>query len=78
VAVVSHSDVIKLALAHFAGMHQDAFQRLVVDPCSVSVVAMHDRVPRVVKVNDTGDLEHLVPPTWRRRRVGTSGRQVRG
>lgn len=75
VAVVSHADVIKLLLAHFAGIHQDAFQRLVVDPCSVSVVAIHDGMPRVVKVNDTGDLEHVVPPAARGR---TTGRKVRG
>ncbi len=74
VAAVTHADVIKLLLAHFAGMHQDAFQRLVVDPCSVSVVAIQDGVPRVVKLNDTGELAHLVPSSWRKRR----GRKVRG
>jgi probable phosphoglycerate mutase len=82
VAVFSHADVIKLVLAHFAGMHQDAFQRLVVDPCSVSIVAVRDGMPRVVKVNDTGDLDHLVPPSWRRRvrraPRRTNGRQVQG
>jgi probable phosphomutase (TIGR03848 family) len=83
IAVFSHADVIKLVLAHFAGMHADAFQRLVVDPCSVSIVAVQDGVPRVMKVNDTGDLGHLVPPSWRARgrpRASrrTNGRQVRG
>jgi probable phosphomutase (TIGR03848 family) len=91
VVVVSHADVLKLAIAHFAGMHQDAFQRLVVDPCSVSIVAIGDGTPRVVRVNDTGDLAHLVPSSWRRARAGArsrarprasagkpNGRQVRG
>jgi probable phosphoglycerate mutase len=81
VAVFSHADVIKLVLAHFAGMHQDAFQRLVVDPCSVSIVAVQEGMPRVVRMNDTGDLEHLVAPSGRRgasRRRRTNGRQVRG
>ena len=35
---VSHGDVIKAILADALGMHLDAFQRIVVDPCSVSVV----------------------------------------
>jgi len=76
VVAVSHADVIKLALAHFAGMHQDAFQRLVVDPCSVSAVALTDGVARIVTVNDAGDVAHLaVRPRTRR---GTTGRKVRG
>jgi probable phosphoglycerate mutase len=83
VAVCSHADVIKLVLAHFAGMHEDAFQRLVVDPCSVSVVAIADGVPRVVKVNDTGELPRLVPAGARRSRrrptrARSTGGQVRG
>ena len=81
VAVFSHADVIKLVLAHFGGMHPDAFQRLVVDPCSVSVVAMQDGFPRIVKVNDTGDLSDLAPATRRRaarRPRKPNGGQVRG
>ena len=35
---VSHGDVIKSVLADALGMHLDAFQRIVVDPASVSVV----------------------------------------
>jgi probable phosphomutase (TIGR03848 family) len=76
VAVFSHADVIKLVLAHFAGIHQDAFQRLVVDPCSVSVVAVSGGFPRVVRLNDTGDLAHVAPPRRAGRR--TSGRRVAG
>jgi probable phosphomutase (TIGR03848 family) len=85
VAAVSHADVIKLVLAHFAGMHQDAFQRLVVDPGSVSVLSIADGLARVVKTNDTGDLAHLRPRTGRARAATPaapgrrpSGRQVRG
>ena len=33
---VSHGDVIKAVLADALGMHLDAFQRIVVDPCSVA------------------------------------------
>ena len=37
-AVVSHGDVIKSVLADALGMHLDLFQRLHVDPASVSIV----------------------------------------
>jgi len=61
VAIVTHADVIRLALAHYAGMHLDQLQRLVVDPASVSIVVTGGGMPRLVKVNDTGDLDGLVP-----------------
>ena len=66
---VSHGDVIKSVLADALGMHLDAFQRIVVDPCSVSVVRYTPVRPFVVRVNDTGTaLQDLVPPPRRRRR----------
>lgn len=68
VAVVSHADVIRLLIAHFAGMHADLLQRLVVDTASVTVVALVDGAPRVWKVNDTGDLGALRPSRKARRR----------
>lgn len=59
---VSHGDVIKAILADAAGLHLDLFQRLVVDPASVSVVRYTARRPFVVRLNDTGsDLAALVP-----------------
>jgi probable phosphomutase (TIGR03848 family) len=67
---VSHGDVIKAVLADALGMHLDAFQRLIVDPGSVSVVRYTPLRPFAVRVNDTGgDLSGLVPPR-RPRRVG--------
>jgi probable phosphoglycerate mutase len=73
VAVVTHADVVRLLLAHFAGMPLDGFQRLVAEPASVSVLALDDGAARVLKVNDTGSLDALRP----RRRKGTA-RKVRG
>jgi probable phosphomutase (TIGR03848 family) len=70
VAVFSHADVIKLLLAHLAGAPVDAFQRLVVDPASISAVLVGDGVPRVLRVNDTGSLADLAPRPSRRRNVG--------
>ncbi len=53
-AVVSHGDVIKAVLADALGMHLDAFQRLTIDPCSVSIVRYTKVRPFVVRINDTG------------------------
>lgn len=68
VALVSHGDVIRLLLAHFAGVHLDLFQRIVIEPTSVSIVAAGDGTPRILRTNDTGTLEGFgrVP---RRRKV---------
>jgi probable phosphomutase (TIGR03848 family) len=59
----SHGDVIKAILADALGMHLDLFQRIVVDPCSVSAVRYTDGRPFVLTQNDTGgDLARLAPP----------------
>jgi probable phosphomutase (TIGR03848 family) len=77
---VSHADVIKAALADALGLHLDEFQRIVVDPCSVSVVHYTPLRSFVARVNDTGSLAGLVPPPRRRRkgRTGTSDAVVGG
>ena len=61
---VSHGDVIKAILADAVGAGLDHFQRLHVDPASVSVVRYTRSRPFVLRVNDTGgDLAPLRPPT---------------
>ena len=59
VAVVSHADVIRLLVAHAAGTHPDHLQRWSVDTGSISAVSLSDGVPRLLAVNDTGDLAFL-------------------
>ena len=59
VVVVSHADVIKLLVAHLAGMHVDHVQRLSIDTASITAVSISDGFPRVLTVNDTGDLAVL-------------------
>ena len=59
----SHGDVIKAILADALGLHLDQFQRIVVDPASISVVTYTETRPFVVRVNDTGgDVSALIPP----------------
>jgi probable phosphomutase (TIGR03848 family) len=57
VAVVTHADLIKAALAHYLGVHFDLFQRIAVDPASVSVIHLTRYGPRVLRVNDNGPLK---------------------
>ncbi|SOC54467.1 MSMEG_4193 family putative phosphomutase [Ornithinimicrobium cerasi] len=53
-AAVSHGDVIKAVLAASLAMPLDEFQRLVVDPASVSVVHLTSTRSFVLRLNDTG------------------------
>ncbi len=57
VAVVSHADLIKAALAHYLGVHFDLFQRISVDPASVSVLHLTRFGPHVIRINDNGPLK---------------------
>jgi probable phosphomutase (TIGR03848 family) len=79
-AVVSHGDVIKAIVADALGMHLDDFQRISVDPCSVTVIRYTDLRPFVVRVNDVGgDLSGLVPAAKPKgRRGGSSSDAVVG
>jgi probable phosphomutase (TIGR03848 family) len=62
VAIVSHADTVKAIVAHYAGIHLDLFQRLVVSPASVTVLWLGPWGPRVVRLNDAGPLDELKPP----------------
>jgi probable phosphoglycerate mutase len=59
VAVVSHADPIKSAIAHFTGLPLDLFQRIHVSPASVTVLEIHEHGCLLLKCNDTGSLEEL-------------------
>src|SRR3954468_7984176 len=75
----SHGDGIKAVLADALGLHLDQFQRIVVDPASISVVTYTETRPFVVRVNDTGgDVAALIPPPRRRRRRTASSDAVVG
>jgi probable phosphomutase (TIGR03848 family) len=75
----SHGDVIKAVLADALGLHLDQFQRIVVDPSSISIVTYTDTRPFVVRLNDVGgDVSALIPPKRRARRRRSSDAVVGG
>ena len=50
--IVSHGDVIKSIVAASLGMHIDEFQRIIIDPSSISVIDFSLAKPRVLLLND--------------------------
>jgi probable phosphomutase (TIGR03848 family) len=72
---VSHGDIIKSVLADALGMHLDLFQRIQVDPASVSIVRYTASRPYVLATNThAGDLSWLrpAPKKGRGRKVAAS------
>ena len=68
-AVVSHGDVIKAIVADALGMHLDQFQRIQIDPCSISVIRYTATRPFVLRTNDTGgDLSSFKPKAQKAKR----------
>ncbi|CAN5690000.1 histidine phosphatase family protein [soil metagenome] len=51
VVIVTHGDVIRTAFAHFLGVHLDLFQRIEVDPASLSLLELGDDFVRVRLLN---------------------------
>lgn len=76
---VSHGDVIKAVLAGALGVHLDLFQRILVDPASISVIRLADSHTAVACVNTTaGDLTSLLSPPPRKgaRKAGRTRRRT--
>jgi probable phosphomutase (TIGR03848 family) len=88
----SHGDVIKAVVADAMGLHLDQFQRIVIDPCSVTVVRytelrpvrrarqrhrrQHGR-PRAAQAQGAPAPDELVRRRGRRRRRGALARRAR-
>lgn len=53
-AAVSHGDIIKAICADALGMSLNKFQKIVIDPASISVVQFGEHGSSVAKLNDTG------------------------
>jgi probable phosphomutase (TIGR03848 family) len=76
----SHGDVIKAIVADALGLHLDQFQRIMIDPGSLTVIRYTPTRPFLWRLNDTGgDLSPLKPRRRRRRtRRGSAGDAVVG
>jgi broad specificity phosphatase PhoE len=59
VAIISHADVIRAAIAYFSAIPIDLVDRFEISPCSVSVVAMDDDNAMLLTLNNTGELSNL-------------------
>jgi len=59
VAIISHADVIRAAVAYFSAIPIDLIERFEISPCSVSVLALDEEGATVVTVNNTINLDHL-------------------
>ncbi|MFE7318657.1 histidine phosphatase family protein [Streptomyces sp. NPDC057555] len=57
----AHGDIIKSLVADALGLHLDLFQRISVEPCSLTVIRYTRLRPYLVRLGDTGDLASLVP-----------------
>jgi broad specificity phosphatase PhoE len=51
--LVSHGDVIKSIVAATLGMHLDQFQKIVIDPASISILDFSGHDGRVLLLNDS-------------------------
>ena len=60
--VCSHGDVIKAIVADSLGLHLDQCQRIVADPCSLTVIRYTPLRPFLLRLNDTGGgVDELLP-----------------
>ncbi len=56
IVAVSHSDMIKAVLTHYAGMSLDNLLRIDIEPASVSILSLTPWGDRIVRTNDIGTL----------------------
>ncbi len=53
--IVTHGDIIRGAVAYFAGIPLDLIHRLEIRCASVSIIEISEGGPKIVRLNDTGD-----------------------
>lgn len=62
VAVVSHADPLKAAMAHYLSLDLNHYQRLVISPASVSVLMLDEKGAVLYRLNDAGQLPKFDKP----------------
>ncbi|MFF3290008.1 histidine phosphatase family protein [Streptomyces sp. NPDC003023] len=68
----SHGDIIKSLVADALGLHLDLFQRIHVEPCSVTAIRYTRGRPFLLRLGDTGELGSLVPSAEGTREKGVA------
>lgn len=58
--VVSHSDTIKLILAHYSSMKLDSFQSLIINPASFSVLKSYKAGTSILTINNQSTLKEIL------------------
>ena len=61
IVCVTHSDLIKLCVAQYLGLHIDLFQRIVISPGSVSIISITQNGGRLISMNNTLSLSNCIP-----------------
>lgn len=77
VILVSHSDIIKLIVAHYLGAHLDLFQRIEISPASLTIIHLGDGRPYITRVNDTSHLPVISRPAPKPGRLQRARRLLR-
>ena len=75
--LVTHGDIIKSIVTSALGMHLDSFQRIVIDPASVTIIDFDSDTPRIILLNDSrANLESLLNAPYRKKNLlgGGSGK----
>ncbi len=71
--MVSHGDVIKAIVAHCLGMHLDQFQRLVIEPASITIIDTDEGASRLVRFNDAKGFLNSGSSTTRTHQLALGG-----
>ncbi|CAN2200970.1 phoE Broad specificity phosphatase PhoE and related phosphatases [Candidatus Nanopelagicaceae bacterium] len=58
--IVSHSDTIKLAVAHLLGMKLDNFQKLEISPASFTIFSGDQKRLSMITINNSGTLKEIL------------------
>jgi probable phosphomutase (TIGR03848 family) len=74
----SHGDIIKALVADALGLHLDLFQRISVEPCSVTAIRYTPLRPFLLRLGDTGEFGGLRPPDEAARQTAESDADVGG
>lgn len=73
ILICSHGDVIKALVAAFLGLHLDGFQKIAIDPASISVIEIAGASTRVKQVNSTAHLAKTDLPKGSDRNLSLGG-----